>query len=338
MGDESELFIHYFNVTKEGNWREEATNVPFIDLDADKLSVNAGFSPKEWDAYLADVKRRLFDYREQRVRPALDDKILCSWNAMMLKAHLDAYRVFNEDSFLQVALQNVLYIQTYLKHPEGYLLRHAIAETDPIRGFLDDYAFYIEALISLYEVTFDEKWIYEAKELAEYVIENFYEEGSSAFYFTSKKSEKLIARKFEVMDDVIPSSNSVLIRQLSKLGLIFDETRFIDLSDQILANVFPQIKAYGSTFSNWAIQLLQEVMGVYEIALTGPEYENMRKELDHHYLPNKVILGGKVGTLPLLDNRIGKSTQAFVCQNKTCSLPVTTVNDLLKLIFKQESK
>ncbi len=338
LGDESELFIQFFNVSEDGNWREEATNVLFIDIDADKLSADAGFSPEEWEPYLARTKKKLFDYREQRVRPALDDKILCSWNAMMLKAHLDAYRVFNEDGFLQTALQNAIYIQAQLKHPDGYLLRHAIAETSPISGFLDDYAFYIEALISLYEVTFDEKWIYEAKELAEYVIENFYEEGASAFYFTSKKSEKLIARKFEVMDDVIPSSNSVLIRQLSKLGLIFDEKRFIDLSDQILANVFPQIKAYGSTFSNWAIQLLEEVMGVYEIALTGPLHENMRKELDHHYLPNKVILGGKVGTLPLLNNRIDESTRAFVCQNKTCSLPVTTVNDLLKLIFKQESK
>lgn len=338
LGDESELFTHYFNVTESGNWREEATNVLFIDTAADKLSENAGFSSEEWETYLAETKKKLFDYREQRVRPALDDKILCSWNAMMLKAYLDAYRVFNEDAFLEAALQNASYIQSNLKHPDGYLLRHAIVETNPIRGFLDDYAFYIEALIALYEVTFDEKWIYEAKELSKYVIENYYEEGASAFFFTSKQSEKLIARKFEVMDDVIPSSNSVLIRQLAKLGLIFDEKRFIDLSDQILANVFPQIKAYGSTFSNWAIQLLEEVMGVYEIALTGPEYENMRKELDHHYLPNKVILGGKEGTLPLLDNRIGKSTQAFVCQNKTCSLPVTTVNDLLKLIFKQESK
>src|SRR5690554_4313076 len=165
---------------------------------------------------------------------------------MMLKAHVDAYRVFNEDRFLKVALENAAYIKSNLKHPDGYLLRHAIAETSPIFGFLDDYAFYIEALIALYEVTFDEKWLYEAKDLAEYVIENFYENGASAFFFTSKQAEKLIARKFEVMDDVIPSSNSVLIRQLSKLGLIFDQTEFIDLSNQILANVFPQIKSYGS--------------------------------------------------------------------------------------------
>src|SRR5690606_21237395 len=281
-------------------------------------------------------KKKLFEYREQRIRPALDDKILWSRNAMMIKAHVDAYRVFNDDQYLQTALDNAAYIKTNLKHPQGYLLRHAVSESDAIIGSLQDYAFYIEALIALYEITFDEKWIYEAKELAEYVIENFYEDGASAFFFTSKKDEKLIARKFEIMDDVIPSSNSVLIRQLSKLGLIFDEIEFIDLSNQILANVFPQIKSYGSTFSNWAIQLLERVLGVYEIALTGPEYVNMRKELDLHYLPNKILMGGSTGTLPLLNNRIGDKPAAYVCQNKTCSLPVNTIDDLLKLIFKPE--
>lgn len=336
LGEDADLFIQYFNVTDAGNWTEESTNVVFTDFEADKLSESAGFSPEEWESYLKEIKKKLFEYREQRIRPALDDKILCSWNAMMLKAHVDAYRVFNDDKFLQTALDNAAYIKTNLKHPEGYLLRHAVSESDAISGFLDDYAFYIEALIALYEITFDEKWIYEAKELAEYVIENFYEDGASAFFFTSKKDEKLIARKFEIMDDVIPSSNSVLIRQLSKLGLIFDEIEFIDLSNQILANVFPQIKSYGSTFSNWAIQLLERVLGVYEIALTGPEYVNMRKELDLHYLPNKILMGGSTGTLPLLNNRIGDKSAAYVCQNKTCSLPVNTINDLLKLIFKPE--
>lgn len=336
LGEDADLFIQYFNVTDAGNWTEESTNVVFTDFEADKLSESAGFSPEEWESYLKEIKKKLFEYREQRIRPALDDKILCSWNAMMLKAHVDAYRVFNDDKFLQTALDNAAYIKTNLKHPEGYLLRHAVSESDAISGFLDDYAFYIEALIALYEITFDEKWIYEAKELAEYVIENFYEDGASAFFFTSKKGEKLIARKFEIMDDVIPSSNSVLIRQLSKLGLIFDEIEFIDLSNQILANVFPQIKSYGSTFSNWAIQLLERVLGVYEIALTGPEYVNMRKELDLHYLPNKILMGGSTGTLPLLNNRIGDKSAAYVCQNKTCSLPVNTINDLLKLIFKPE--
>lgn len=338
LGEDALLFIQYFHVTNEGNWAEENTNVFFTDLNADNLAGEVGFTVDEWRVYLKEMKAKLFDYREQRVRPALDDKILCSWNAMLLKAHIDAYRVFNDKQFLEVALRNAEYIEKELKHPDGHLLRHAVAGNSPIVGFLDDYAFYIEALISLYEVTFDEKWIYEARELANYTLDNFYEEGASAFFFTSKQSEKLIARKYEIMDDVIPSSNSVLIRQLGKLGLIFDEKRFIDLSNQILANVFPQVRAYGSTFSNWAIQVLEEVTGVYEIALTGPDYLTMRSELDQHYLPNKIVMGGTIGSLPLLDKRIGKDSKAYVCQNKTCSFPVATINELVKLIFNQEPK
>lgn len=336
LGEDAELFIDYFNANEAGNWKEESTNVLYTNLDADKLAHEAGFSDEEWSASLLKVKRKLFKYREQRARPALDDKIILSWNSMMMKAYLDAYRAFNKQEYLQTALKNAEFIQNELTKDEVFLFRHVNLEKDSVHGFLDDYAYYIEALISLYEVTFDEKWIYKAKKLANYVIDNFYKEGEAAFYYTSNQSEIVIARKFDIMDDVTPSSNSVLIRQLNKLGLIFDEQRFIELSKQILANVFPQVKSYGSSFSNWAIQVLEEVFGVYEIALTGSEYEKIRKDLDQHYLPNKIIMGGTVGTLPLLVNRIGHKTAAYVCKNKTCSLPVYTSNDLLKLIFKQE--
>lgn len=336
LGEDAELFIRYFNVTANGNWEEEHTNVLFIDMDADKLAEESGFTMLEWGSYLKEIKKQLFEYREQRIRPALDDKILLSWNAMLLKAHLDAYNVFNQDEYLKTALKNASFISKRLHHPDGWMLRHISEKNDSIDAFLDDYAFYIEALIALYEVTFDEKWIYEAKRWAHYVVDNFYEEGASAFYYTSQAAEKLISRKFEIMDDVIPSSNSMLIRQLSKLGLIFDENEFMSLSNQILANVVPQIKSYGSTFSNWAIQLLEEVVGVYEIALTGEGYENMQKELNRHYIPNKILMGGTSGTLPLLENRIGKDATAYVCQNKSCSLPVSSTSELIKLIFKSE--
>lgn len=336
LGEDAELFIRYFNVTANGNWEEEHTNVLFIDLNADKMAEESGFTALEWTSYLKKIKAQLFKYREHRVRPALDDKILLSWNAMMLKAHLDAYRSFDEDKYLQIALKNASFINDELKHPEDWMLRHVSDRKLSNDAFLDDYAFYIEALIALYEVTFDEKWIYEAKKWAHHVIDNFYEDGASAFYYTSKTAEKLISRKFEIMDDVIPSSNSMLIRQLLKLGLIFDEIEFVNLSNQILANVFPQIKNYGSTFSNWAIQLLEEVIGIYEIALTGEGYEQMQKELNRYYIPNKIVMGGRSGTFPLLENRIGEKAAAYVCQNKTCSLPVSNISDLIKLIFKSE--
>ncbi len=337
LGEDANLFIQYFHITDDGNWEEEGTNVCYISLEAIEQAKESGFSEQEWEDYLAEIKGKLYAYREKRNRPALDNKILCAWNAMMLRAQVDAYRIFGEGMFLDAALKNATYIQTNLKGEMGNLLRQPANGDKAIDGFLDDYAFYLDALIGLYEATFDEKWLQEAKKIADFVIDHFYEEGMPAFFYTSRSAEKLIARKFDIMDDVIPASNSVLVRQLFALGLLFDETKYTVLSHQILANIYPQIKAYGSSFSNWSIRLLEEVMGVKEIALTGPENANMRRDLDQYYIPNKIISGGESSSLPLLKERISKYTKAYVCQNKSCSLPVTTSEELIKLIFKQES-
>src|SRR5690606_16325678 len=115
LGADADLYIQYFHLTEGGNWQEEGTNVCYIGLDAIKEAKEAGFSEQEWEDYLAGIKGKLYTYREHRNRPALDDKILCAWNAMMLKAYLDAYRVFNDQLFLNVALKNAGYIQANLR-------------------------------------------------------------------------------------------------------------------------------------------------------------------------------------------------------------------------------
>lgn len=333
LGKDAELFIRYFNVTPEGNWAEERTNVLKCDLDADKLAQEAGFGLEEWDTYLEEVKKKLRQYREQRIRPGLDNKQLTSWNGLMLKGFIDAYRTLDEEQYLQTALKNAAFIQQHLYATSGGLLHQPVANGKSIDGFLDDYAFCIEAFIALYEATFDETWIYEAKRLADHAVDYFYDQPTGLFFYASSASETLIARKHEIMDNVIPSSNSALIRQLHKLGLVFDENHYRAIVAQALANVFPQIKSYGSAYSNWAIQLIEEVYGCQEIVLTGPSWESFRKAVDHRYIPNKVILGGTSGSLPLLSGRIDQTTRAYVCKNKTCSLPVTTASDLLKLIM-----
>ncbi len=333
LGDDAELFISYFGATEEGNWEEEQTNVLKIDIDADKLAQESGFADAEWESYLAQSKQRLLDYRSKRVRPGLDNKLLTSWNALMLKGFVDAYRIFDEPEYLRIALRNADFIGQRLSAKNGGLLHQPEANGKVIGGFLDDYAFCIEAFIALYEATFDERWIQEAKRLMEHVLGHFYDERSTAFYFTSATAEQLIARKQEIMDNVIPSSNSTIVRQLSRLGLIFDQQRYLDIAAQVLANVAPQLASYGSGYSNWAIQLLEEVYGCYEIALTGPDWLAMRKQLDKHYIPNKLLLGGTKGTLPLLVGRVGDTTKAYVCKDKTCSLPVDDTTALLQLII-----
>src|SRR5690606_14851302 len=147
---------------EEGNWEEERTNVLKIDVDADKMAQEAGFSASEWEMYLTDAKRKLINYRNGRVRPGLDGKLLTAWNAMMLKAFVDAYRVFGVSEYLEVALANAAFIKARLYAEDGGLWRQPPTNGKTIGGFLDDYAFTIEAYIALYEATFNEDWLAEA--------------------------------------------------------------------------------------------------------------------------------------------------------------------------------
>ena len=338
LGKDADLFISYFSITAAGNWPEEKTNVLKTRLDADKLAEQAGYSKEEWETYLKDIKKKIRHYREQRIRPGLDNKILTSWNAMMLKAYIDAYRTFNKKEYLTVAERNAHFILRKLITEEGTLLHQPQTPFKTITAFLDDYAFVIEAFIALYEVTFNKAWLDQAKSLADYTLAQFYDRQAGAFYYTSDLTEVLITRKFEIMDNVIPSSNSVMAHQLNKLGVIFEDSTYKEIAAQLLANVFPQIRTYGSAYSNWAIRLLEEVYGFHEIAITGPQANDLRIAIDQKvYSPNKVILGGVEENLPLLRNRVTERSLIYVCKNNTCSLPVDNLKDVENLILKQEA-
>lgn len=333
LGEDAGLFKNYFSIVSDGNWSEEGVNVLKVIWNADSMAEEVGFDDEEWENYLSKVKNKLLVYRNQRVRPALDNKVLTSWNALMLKGFVDAYRVFGEAGYLDMALENASFIERYLMDGEGKLLRQPLSSSSRIGAFLDDYAFVIEAFTVLYEATFDERWLYKARDLAEGSIAEFYDSARGVFYYTAASSEPLIARKAELLDNVIPASNSAMARQLHKLGLLFDKSDYLNMSDQLLANMLPQMKSYGSAYSNWCIRLMEEVVGFNELAFTGPNALAMSKMLDAYYIPNKVVLGGQKENLPLLQGRIIEGDNIYICRNKTCSLPVKNIKEALKLIF-----
>ncbi|TJZ60746.1 thioredoxin domain-containing protein [Sphingobacterium olei] len=331
LGEDADLFRSYFNIVKNGNWVEESTNIPLVNIADQIFIAEAGFTAEEWNSYLKEIKNKLLSYREKRIRPGLDNKQLTTWNALLLKGLVDAYRVFDEDRCLNLALGIGHFIGNNCM--ENDVLLHQPADHNrKISGFLDDYAFTIEAYIALYEATFDESWLLESKALADLAISFFYDKGDKTFYYTGSDAEELIARKSEIMDNVIPASTSTLVRQLYKLGLLFDDENYTAIADQVFANVFPHIKSYGSAYSNWAIQLLEHHFGTNEIALTGEHALAWRKELDNSYIPNKITLGGTKSTLPLLKNRQGLEPKAYLCRNKTCSLPQPSIAQITELI------
>jgi uncharacterized protein YyaL (SSP411 family) len=253
----------------------------------------------------------------------------------MLKGLCDAYRAFNKPEYLELALKNAGFILDDLLGQNGRLSRVYNSNksgSDVPVAFLDDYANVIDALIALYEVTFDEAWLQQAKKLTDTAITHYYDETSGIFFYTADDDEQLIARKSEIMDGVTPASNSVMARNLKKLGLLFDNENYAAVSAQLLRNIMPQLAKYGTAYSNWTMLLLEEVFGTYEIAIAGNDAETMRKEIENNYIPNKIILGGKKGSLPLLQDKFGKSTQIFVCKDKTCGLPANNTAEALKQV------
>ena len=319
LGDDEALFSIFYQVTDEGNWIEEGTNVFNRKFENVDLALQLGISVTELESKITLAKSKLLHARSSRIRPGLDNKILASWNGLMLKAYSDAYRVFGEAKFLEIAKGSADFISEKLINSNKLtrVYNANMEQNDDSVAFLDDYAFVIDGLIGLYEACFDESYLQIAKQLTENAISEFYDEKSGMFFYTARSGEQLIARKQEIIDNVIPSSNSMMAHNLFKMGHFYDQKEYLNMSRQMLRNVHPQIKSYGSGYSNWASLLLYHVFGVYEIAITGTAAEEKRMELEKYYIPNKILLGGSSGTLPLLKDKWASETKIYVCQNKT---------------------
>ncbi|MDB5029665.1 thioredoxin domain-containing protein [Mucilaginibacter sp.] len=331
LGKEAELFCIYYHITDEGNWEEEQTNILFKRGIDTELAEAIGISVDEMLDSVTASRKKLFEYRSKRIRPGLDNKILASWNGLMLKGLCDAYRAFNEAEYLDLALKNANFIIINLIGDNGRISRTYKAGTKAV-AFLDDYANIIDAFIALYEVTFDEQWLQHAVKLTDNAIAHYYDGAGGIFFYTADDEEQLIARKSEIMDGVTPASNSVMARNLKKMGLLFDNEQYLEISAQLLRNIVPHLAGYGSSYSNWSALLLDEVFGVYEVAIVGDDAEAFRMALEKNYIPNKIILGGKKGSLPLLHDKFGDITRLFICKDKTCGLPVTNIAEALKQI------
>ena len=326
LGEDAELFWEYYSVTDYGNW-EEGKNVLIATEDDSVFAHRKGLSAENWRRQLIQSKQKLFEVRNQRVRPGLDDKSLTAWNALMLNGYVDAYRTFGEPKFLEAAVTNAQWLRNKIIQEDGSMTRNYKAGRTTIDAFLDDYSAVITAFINLYQATFDVSWLEEAHRLQEYALQQFYDEESGLFYYTSHDHPELIARQKEVNDNVIPASNSMMAQNLYQLGLLFYEDNYLSKSRKMLAQVQGNLPEYPQYYANWASLLAQMIYEPYEVAIVGEEYQEKREQIDHYYLPNAILLGGTgAETLALLENkRVPGQTTIYVCQQKVCQLPVTEV-------------
>ena len=333
LGESFDVFADYYNVNDYGLW--EHGNYILIRKDnVEKIKKKHDISDEALRESIENAKAVLYKEREKRIKPGLDDKSLTSWNALMCKGFADAYSTFNEKEFLDLAITNANFILNTQLQKDGSLLHSYKNGKSTINGFLEDYAFTIEAFIRLYEVTFDEMWLTKANDLMAYTITHFKDEETQMFFFTSDEDSKLIARKMEVNDNVIPASNSSIANSLFLLGHHFDNTAYHQQSTQMLKNVLEQMPSYGPGYSNWAMLMLNHVQPFYEVAISGKNANQLRNELSKNYIPNKMYSGSTEDSkLPLLEYRFNKEeTLIYVCVNKACKMPVDNVKDALKLI------
>jgi uncharacterized protein YyaL (SSP411 family) len=333
LGEDFAFAEKYYAIGGAAAW-ENSTNILLREGDDAFMAKRIGFSEEELRVKANRVNERLLAERSKRVRPGLDDKSLTSWNALMVSAWCDAYESFGDPRSLENARRTMRLLLTKCRRDDGGLQHSYKGGKASINGYLEDYAFTIEALLSLYAHTFDEHWITEARALADHAITHFHDAATGMFWFTSDIDPPLIARKTEVTDNVIPASNSGMCKALFTLGHLLDEQRYLDISTRLLNNVEPRMEQYPAGYSNWAQAMLARVYPWYEIAITGPKAMDLRKEFGAHYIPNRMFLGTTgTSTLPLLaEKSLGETTTIFVCENKVCRMPVDNVAAAMKLM------
>ncbi len=329
LGDDFELAKNYFNFNEDGYW-EHGNYIPLRKVNDIDFAKEYNIDVQTLKMKVGEIKGKLLAERQKRVYPLLDDKILASWNALMIKGLVDAYKAFNEPKFLEAAKNANNFICENLM--DNDVLYHSYKNGKKgAAGFLEDYAFLADALISLFESTADKKYLSKAIELTDYAIQHFYEEQSAMFYFTADNAEQLIARKMETSDNVTPASNSVMANVLYRLYRITDNNDYFDKSLKMLKAMQEFISGYGSAYSNW-MMLQQQILNVKkEMVICGNNAKEYYHQLQQYYLPDTLIIYAESNSdLPLFKERFKEGkTMMYYCVNNACQMPVDTIEELL---------
>lgn len=329
-----ELFQDYYNINDYGKWEAENKYVLIRTKKDEEIAREYGITLKQLEEKSKEWKSLLLNFRNKREKPRLDDKTLTSWNALMIKGYVDAYKAFQQKEYLDAALTCGKFIRAKQWKQDGSLFHTYKDGKSNINGYLEDYASVIDAFMALYEVTLDKQWLTDADQLAGFTFDKFFDEEKHMFYFTSSDDAAIIARTTDYRDNVIPSSNSILAKNLFKLAHHFDKERYRETAIQMLKNVQPEMEQYPVSFSNWIDLLTNYQSNYYEVVVVGNDALPKIQEIQKSYYPNILTAGSKkMDRLPLLMGRYSEGkTLIYVCVNNTCKLPVTKVEDAIVLL------
>jgi uncharacterized protein YyaL (SSP411 family) len=328
LGDKADAFMTAYGVTRQGNF--EGKNI--LEFVGDMNQRPA----------LAEARRKLFEAREKRVHPGRDEKVLTSWNGLMLAAFAEAARALNRDDYRQVADRNAEFLLRELRTEDGRLLHTWKAGRAKQNGFLEDYSYLIEGLLGLYQTTFEPRWFVAARELAETMLTH-YQAPDGGFFDTSDDHEPLITRPRDLQDNATPSGNAMAVTALLKLAGFTNELHYVDIAHQALIQMQPMMSQYPLGFGQWLQALAYALSKPREIAIVGdPDSADTQALLNvvcDGYQPFHVVaLGtpdvGGVAVVPLLQDRglVNGQATAYVCRSFSCRAPATDVDALRVLL------
>ncbi|GMQ79359.1 MAG: thioredoxin domain-containing protein [Anaerolineae bacterium] len=336
LGDEAELFSQYYDISEGGNW--EGKSILNVPRTISEVARNSGLDEADLLDKLKDNRRKVLASRSRRVWPGLDDKILTSWNGLMLASLAEAGRDLHRADYLSAAVKNAEFIFKYMRHEDGRLWRTwKEGSRGKYNAYLEDYTFLADGLIALYQSTFDSRWYFWTEELIDRVRDHFQDRKSGGFFDTSDDHESLIFRPKSLQDNAVPSGNSMATSILLKYGLLSGNPAHLSAAETALAGMRRPMAEQPTAFANWLGSTLFYLADAREIAIVGEttreDTQRLLTEVFDGYNPFLVVAAGvseNGNPVPLLANRkmVDGKASAYVCRRFVCNQPVNDPQEL----------
>jgi uncharacterized protein YyaL (SSP411 family) len=329
LGADSPAFKTYYGVTPGGNFEE--SNILFVRSDRVAAAVRAGVDEATLDAILERARQALYDARARRVWPGRDEKILASWNGLMLRGVATAARAFARNDFTTLAVRNAEFLAREMVR-DGRVMRSHKEGVTRISGFLEDHAAVALGFLAVYELTFDERWVTHAREIADAMIAWFWDDGVGAFFDTARDAEQLITRPHDITDNATPSGTSLAVELLLYLAELQQDGEYRRRAVHALETLAEPMLRFPTAFGHLLGCADMELYGAIEVALVGetsdPGFRALERTVAERYVPSLVLAGGAPGsrsTVKLLENRplVDNKSSAYVCRGYACDKPVT---------------
>jgi len=336
LGQDSEIFCIYYDVTDGGNF--EGNTILANNINASSLGFKFGKSEPEIENLISKCSEKLLEIRNKREQPGKDDKIITSWNGLMVSAFLSGYRITDNSKYLDAAKQSIDFFESNFE--KNHILHRTFKNAEPkLNGYLDDYAYMANASVDMFENTSQPKYLSFATNLANYLITHFWDDSTNGFFFTSDDHEKLIMRPKNNYDLSMPSGNSVAAYVLLKLYHITQNKQFLEIAKKIIES-----QAISAAENPFAFGYLLNALYLYyqkptEITIINDKNSELISSLRKKFLPESImVLVENQSNLEALSKHpffSGKEfqndkTTVFVCKNFSCSLPLSDLSEIEK--------